>query len=173
MTNKIRLPYGINNCHDLYEKLKFEGKRLEIDWNIFDSFNFFVTAWHLHEDWINKDPSNRPKWAQRKKELPQTPKEMMLIVWATRDITNSSKHFHINNDKKKVVDSIYSPEISTYESLITGKPKIGVKIENSYYSMLDLQKIILSYFEWIFDDSIPVDDFPPFITNYIQTLVSK
>ncbi|MFA5996426.1 MAG: hypothetical protein WC790_01745 [Candidatus Paceibacterota bacterium] len=98
MTSDNKLLYGLNNCLDLYAKLKYEGENLESNWNEYNSFNFIVTSWHLYNDWLKADSVNRPRLSTKKKEPPKTPPNMLLVVYALRDIANSSKHFFLNDD---------------------------------------------------------------------------
>ncbi len=170
MDSKNKILYGINSCCDLYKKLKYEGENLECNWNIYNTFNFIVTAWHLHHDWLNRDVENRPKLATKKKEKPKTPPDMMKIVFALRDITNSSKHSFLDEDsvKKKVVTNIHAPLIGDWASYFLHGPMIYVEIQNAIYSMWDLRYIILLYFDWIFDDSVPANQFPTKIQEHLK-----
>lgn len=164
-----KLSYGINTCFDLHNKLKYEGEKLEPDWNEYNSFNFIVTAWHLHADWLNAD-EGRPKLAAQKKERPKTPANMMQVVYALRDITNSSKHFYLDKPSvnKKVVTNIHGRLIGDWASYFIHGPQIGIHIGNSYYSMWDLRHIVLLYFEWIFNDLIPANKFPVEIQEHLK-----
>ena len=166
---KADFAYGINGSHDLYEKLKFESKRLQDGWLVFDTFNFFLTAWYLHNEWLSKD-ANRPLHSLKKKG--RTPPEMQTILNAFRDIAIGNKHMVLkpNNYKNKIVKDIHQPEIRDLESFMTGTPKVGVTIDSTYYPMHDLERIIMQYFDWIFNDDIPSTTFPIKILNCIKEL---
>lgn len=168
-----KLPYGINTCQDLYDKLKFEAERLEPTWNIYDCFNFVLTAWHLHHDWLEVDKDNGPILSTEKKDCPNTTKEMMLVINAFKDIANSSKHFKLKkySVNRKVVDEIHSPEIRDWAAYFLHGPLIGISIGKSYFNMWDLRFLIMSYFEWIFDDSTPANQFPEEIKNHLERCV--
>ena len=171
MNDNNKLLYGLNTCFDLYKKVKYEGENLEkSNWNEYNSFNFIVTEWHLHNDWLNADRENRPKLATQKKEQPKTPPEMMRIIFGLRDITNSSKHFFLDENavKKKVVTGIYAPMIGDWASYFLHGPMIYVEIENAIFSMWDLRYIVLLYFDWVFNDSVPSNQFPSEIQEHIK-----
>lgn len=167
-TKQKNLHFGINDCYDLHNKLKFESDRLENNWNVYDFFNFIITSWHLYNDWLRKKDKIRPKWAIRKKT--KIPKEMMQVINATRDLANGSKHMELNDKStaKKVIDVIHPPEIRDWYSYFIAGPQIGISIGQSYYSMADLRNLIMSYFDWIFDDSVPADNFPSEIKKYLE-----
>ena len=175
MTSNERINYGINTCFDLYDKLKHEGANLENNWNAYNSFNFIITAWHLHNDWLHSDKINRPKLATKKKNPPKTPEAMMSVVNALRDLTNGSKHFHLNkkSENKKVVTKTYSPIIGDWAAYFLHGPMIYVEIDRSTYSMWDLRHIVLLYFNWVFDDTIPANQFPIEIKKHLERCVIK
>lgn len=160
-TEDRKLHFGINNCRDLYDKLVFERDRLRDTHykNKYDVFNFIITAHHLHDDWLNKDGITRPKLACKKRD--RAPIEMKQIVQAFKDLANGNKHMLLNDRglAQKVVDSVHQPEIRDWFSYCYG-PHIGIPIGNYYYSCPILVDLIMSYFQWIFDDSIPVNEFP-------------
>ena len=156
-----KLHLGINNCRDLYEKLQLEHNRLCISQytNVYDVFNFVVTAHHLHEDWLNKDEATRPKLACRKRD--KAPEGMKLMMKVVRDLTNGSKHMALNekSTNKRVVEAIHPGEIKDWYSYFY-EPHFWIAVGRYYLSTPVLVELIMSYFNWIFDDSIPVDDFP-------------
>lgn len=163
LTESRKLHFGINNCRDLdlYDKLKFEHGRLKETMykEKYDVFNFIVTAYHLHEDWLKRD-MKRPVLANKKKN--KVPKEMKQIIDATRDLANGNKHMLLDdhNFKRKVVDTVHPPEIRGSYFSWCYCPHIGVSIGTTYYSLPTLADLIMSYFDWMFDDSIPADEFP-------------
>lgn len=167
LTEDRKLHFGINNCRDLYDKLKFEHGRLKETMykEKYDVFNFIVTAYHLHDDWLNKDEEMRPKLANNKRG--KAPREMIQITQAIKDLANGNKHMVLDkkSTEKMVVDTVHPPEIrSSYYSWFFG-PHIGISIGTTYYSLPTLVDLIMSYFNWIFDDSIPADEFPANITE--------
>lgn len=175
MNTSRNLDYGLSSCLDLHNKLTCEGVTLENNWNIYNCFNFILTAWHLHEDWIDKDRTNRPLLSTKKKGQHGTPKRMMQIIWALRDITNSSKHFGLDKkaNGKKVTTGIHKPLIGDAASYFLHGPMIYIEIEDSIYSMWDIRYIVLLYFDWIFNDSIPVIQFPQEIQDHIDRCIIK
>ena len=151
----------------MFKKLLFEAERLNGKWHPYDCFNFFTTAYYLYEEWIKKDPHS-PKFASKKKS--RAPKQMQDILFAFRDIAIGNKHMILNNKslERKVVTNIHQPAIATLRSYLTNEPQVGIKVENIYYSMWDLKYIIISFFEWVFDDQIdPNDGFPKEIGNHL------
>ena len=174
-TPEDKLYYGLNTCFDLHNKLRYEGENLENNWTAYACFNFIVTAWHLHTDWIDADEENRPKLATTKKGSKKTPANMMLVVYALRDITNYSKHSFLKKDavKKKVITKIYPPIIGDWRSYFLDGPMIYVEINNSIYSMWDIRHIVLLYFDWIFNDDIPANQFPVEIQDHLKRCIVR
>ncbi|MEA2095845.1 MAG: hypothetical protein U9P73_03990 [Candidatus Cloacimonadota bacterium] len=170
MSQKAKIDYGISNCFDMYEKLKFEGKRLDSDWHEYNCFNFIVTAWHLYDDWLDNDRRCRPQLSIKKKN--KIPATMTNVLNAIRDLTNGSKHMVLNKKSvnKQVVTEVHSPEIRDMRSFMTGEAKVGIKIDSTYYSMWDLRYICLLYFAWVFDDNTPMNAFPPDLADHLDRL---
>ena len=53
--------FGLSTSYDLFQKLKHDSELLlrqrpetqdEQRLEEYEAFNFFVTAWHLHKDWL-------------------------------------------------------------------------------------------------------------------------
>ena len=145
---------GLENCTELFAKLKFEKERLDSNWNEYDFFNFMVTAWHLQNDWLKNDRDNRPELAMRK--INDSPVQMKEIMNIARDIANGSKHFRLDqpSEKKKVVNEVHPPEIRDWHSYFFGA-KHAVSTNEAYYSVADLSGLIMRYFIWVFDDLQP------------------
>ena len=99
----------------------------------------------------------------------------MKIVFALRDVTNSSKHFYLDKEasNKKVVTSIYPPIVGDAAAYFLHGPMIYIEIEDSIYSMWDLRHIVLLYYSWIFDDSVPAVNFPIEIQEHLERCVVK
>ncbi|MFA9273293.1 MAG: hypothetical protein ACEQSE_00340 [Candidatus Aquirickettsiella gammari] len=178
--------FGIDNCQIFYKKLKFEDERLNIshgnaeksddyDTYAFDAFNFCVTASHLNFDWLENDTEYRPTLAMDKKAAVKNssndiPPEMDKILSAIRNLSDGSKHLKLTRLNKIVVDEVTTPEICDYFSYWFG-PQFGLTIGELYFTLGDLQGIVMSYFEWIFDANLGTENFPAGITksiNYIK-----
>lgn len=164
--------YGISSCHDMFIKLHYEGQKLSEECNPFDCYNFFVTAWHLYDDWICKDP-NRPKYALEKKG--RTTTEMKYVIKAIKDLTNGSKHMLLKggNYKKKVVTNTHAPMVGDWRSYFNNKPEVYVTIDNSIFSMWDIRYISIHYFSWLFDDSKAATVFPHEVQEHLQWCMIK
>lgn len=160
---------GIASSREMFEKLKFESTRLQHEWHCYDAFNFLVTAWHLFEDWPKSDDPRAPCRMKRQKR--RLPDAMNLVLNVVRDIVNGSKHFHLTPDAatKRCVDEVHTgEEVGFYEYLFhEDLPAVTVE-ENWYFSIRVLNNLVVRYFEWTFDDTAPVDDFPPDLLDAIE-----
>lgn len=163
---------GLGNCLDLYEKLKFESKRLQSNWHYYDFWNFAVTAWHLHYDWLDKDSHQRPVYSTRKKN--HIPPNMCLVLNAVCDVANGSKHFYLRGktEAKRVVGETHPPEIRDFQEWLYDEPISGITIESCYINLRELDLIIMGYFEWVFDDAISIDSFPRNINELLNYVFS-
>ncbi|EPP5339795.1 hypothetical protein CGK32_23845 [Vibrio parahaemolyticus] len=161
---------GIETVHELREKLKFERQRVTQSYHPYDFFNFVVTAWHLHHDWIKNDKQNRPNLFYKK--VNQAPPQMKELVNATRDLANGSKHFRLDkpNDEKKVLTEVHKPEIRDHFTYVFG-PQPGISVANAYYTIGELVDILDEYFEWLFDDLTPADSFPDKLQKMLMARV--
>jgi hypothetical protein len=119
---------GIDTCLQLYEKLKFEGQRLEGTWHAYDAFNFLVTARHLSEDWIPRDRANRPALATQKIERNKLPTEVWFFLEVIRDLSNGSKHLILRpkDAEKRVVAETHGGEISDFWAWFFQESMLGV-----------------------------------------------
>ena len=152
---------GIDCSAAMFDKLKYESSRLKQGWHPYDAFNFLVTAWHLFEDWTKSDD---PKALCRmKRHRRRLPFPMNFVLDIVRDIVNGSKHFQLTLDsaeKRRVGEVHTGKEVGFYEYLFHEKLP-AVTVENHwYFSIRVLHNIMLMYFEWVFDDSIAVENFP-------------
>jgi len=164
--------YGLNTCHDIFEKLKYETKLLDDDPSLFNWFNFSLTAWHLYRDWLPKDPK-RPALFKDKKQ--HTPQRMIDTINVLRDLAIGNKHLTFWNGpwtNKKVTDA-HPPDIRSLWSFITNKPQIGIWLDQTYYTMQEIKGLALSYFEWLFDDSVPHTQFPKKITKLLNDIHNR
>jgi hypothetical protein len=153
--------FGIFSSLDLYEKLKYESKRLENGWHHYDSFNFIVTAWHLYHDWIKSDD---PKSISKRKRNPQKlPNSMRLVMDTVRDLANGSKHFQLDPKpaaNRRIEEILDGNEVGWYQYFYRERVP-GVTIEKHwYFSIRSLLNFIMKYFEWVFDDSLSEKIFP-------------
>ncbi|TNY95337.1 hypothetical protein CGK57_23310 [Vibrio parahaemolyticus] len=166
----VALKVGIETVNDLRDKLKYERERVIDTQHPYDFFNFVVTAWHLHHDWMKEDKENRPKLFHKKVNL--SPQPIKELIKAIRDLANGSKHFRLDgkNEKKKVVLSVHQPEVRDYYSYFFGAQR-GVSLEGAYYSIGDIVCIVDEYFDWLFDDNVPESDFPVKLLNYLTSRV--
>ena len=154
---------GIGSSKELYEKLKAEGVRLEGQWQAYDAFNFVVTAWHLYQDWIPGDRTNRPASAAKKMDQKKLPREMVLVLHVLRDLANGSKHLQLNREssESRVVTATHSGAIADWWAYFFQERILGVTADGTYYfSIRKIRNIVLSYFDWVFDESKPADSFP-------------
>ena len=151
--------FGLSTAYDLHEKLKYdaglllrnrkesaEEQRLEE----FEAFNFFVTAWHLHHDWLKIGRLDIPKHALEKMQEAKAP--FVEIKDVMRDIANGSKHFELNQPAKVAVGP---REISSWYSWFFG-PQFAIDTKSFHFLLYELVAVILAYFEWVFDDAKPI-----------------
>jgi len=166
--DKPHFVYGINNCYDLFLKLHREGEKVGENWHPYDCFNFFVSAWHLYDDWIQTD-INRPKLALEK--IGRTAQSMKNLLLAIKDLTNGSKHMILkpNNFKKTVITCVYSHIIGDWRAYFMNEPQLYIAVGETYYSMWDIRCLIINYFTWIFDDSLPANHFPKEIEKHLES----
>ncbi|MBJ7314044.1 hypothetical protein ACFOLJ_17965 [Rugamonas sp. CCM 8940] len=152
--------FGMSTCFDVYEKLKSDLEALEAAGDGEDeqsqkrqdyaAFNFIVTARHLAHDWLRKN-AGRPRHALKK--LGRKHPGITAALNAAQDLANGSKHFKI---------TMYTPTttvedrgIFDYETWAFG-PQYAVREGSYYFSMFGLARILMAYFDWIFDDTASV-----------------
>jgi hypothetical protein len=161
ITGNVGPVLGIESSLDMYEKLKFESSRLQQGWHPYDAFNFLVTAHHLFQDWPQSDDSRALSRTKRQKK--QLPVEMKLVLDVVRDLVNGSKHFNLDPSsvEKRRIDEVHTgEEVDSYEYYFhEGLPAVTVEVD-WYFSIRVLNNLIMAYFEWTFNDSVPVKDFP-------------
>ncbi len=160
---------GLYSSKDMFEKLKFESSRLQQDWhNPYDTFNFIVTAWHLFHDWPKSDD---PRALSRiKRNINKLPTPMKLVLNIVRDLANGSKHFSLDPkaaEKRRIGEVHTGKEVGIYQYFYRSKmPGITVD-EHNYFSIRVLHNLVMHYFEWVFDDTKLVSDFPSELTEAI------
>lgn len=159
---------GLSTCRDLYGKLKFDASQLDAAegegaekelMQEYAAFNFFVTAWHLYHDWLDKDLDGRPAYALQKKEI--SADAFREVKDAIRGLANGSKHL-TSWEEPKI--SVSEREIVDFRSYFFG-PAFGIRTESHYFSLMTLEDIVLRYFEWIFDDSVLALGLPEHIVS--------
>jgi hypothetical protein len=152
---------GLHSSADMFQKLKLESSRLQQGWHPYDAFNFLVTAWHLFDDWPKSDDPRCLSSNKRKRA--KLPPEMNLVLYVVRDLCNGSKHFQLDREaaeKCRVSEVHTGEEVGVYEFFFhENLPAVTVD-DNWYFSIRVLHNIVMRYFEWTFDDSVPVKDFP-------------
>ncbi len=154
---------GITSCHDLHQKLRIEGERLEGKWHAYDAFNFVLTAWHLYQDWLPGDKLGRPVYAPQKGDKHRLPQQMKLVLDVLRDLCAGSENFQVNLDaaQKRGIEETHSGAIGDWYAYFTHERIPGVTAEGDYYfSVRKLRNITHSYFDWVFDDEKPAQKFP-------------
>jgi len=156
---KIRIDYGLNDCYQLFDKLKYDGERLLKGHHPYDFFNFIVTAYHLLKDWIKNDYLKRPKYACKKVERSrQRYPEIDLLLNLIDDIANGSKHFYKKDPRLENIE-ICPPEIRSWSAYFRNQPMIYVSTNGYFFSSMTLHSIIMKYVAWIFDDDLGLE--PP------------
>ena len=152
---------GIATSDDLFQKLKRNSSNLCSGWHDYDAFDFLVTSWHLFHDWPRSDPPDAI--SRKKRQKAKLPNEMILVLDILRDLVNGSKHFQLDLSAagKRRVDEIHNGEEVGWYEYFFHEDLPGVTVgDHWYFSIRVLHNIIMSYFDWVFDDSTPVRDFP-------------
>lgn len=140
-----RLP--IDSCEALFEKLKWDFKQLEREWNSsFCTFNFVFTAYHLYQDWIMRAGTDEQR--RRKAELPGNGK-LLFDVW--RDITNATKHWELNqrSQSQQVVNEVSSPQIADLYAYFVAGPVIYVQVGEARPNLPELAHVTVLCFKWL------------------------
>lgn len=150
--------FGLSTSYDLFKKLKHDSKLLlrqrpetqdEQRLEEYEAFNFFVTAWHLHKDWLGSESIEKPIYSLSK--ISAAHPHMKEIRHAIRDIANGSKHFALDEAPKI---SIGPREISSFYAYFFG-PQYVIDTKSFHFLMYELVGVVMDYFEWIFDDESP------------------
>ena len=159
---------GIETSLDMFEKLKFESSRLQQEWHSYDAFNFLVTAWHLFEDWTKSDDSRA--LCRMKRQRSRLPYEMNFVLDVVRDLVNGSKHFQLEPKAvlKRRVGEVHTGNEVGWFSYFFHEHLPAVTVDNSwYFSIRVLHNLMMRFFEWVFDDSKLVSEFPPDLLDAI------
>jgi hypothetical protein len=141
---------GLETCQDLYDKLRFEAQRLETGWNIYDTFNFVVTAHHLYVDWIPKRGTEKTK--AKKQALPTPAKKVLQSII---DLSNGSKHWQVDRAttlERQVITAKPTVGINDWHAYMLAGPMLYVEMGEYKLSMRELRDLVLGYFEWMLDE---------------------
>jgi hypothetical protein len=159
---------GLSCSRDLYEKLKSDAARLASDWGVYACFDFAVTAWHLQEDWVQSDPPKAP--CRIKRGQTQRPPEMQLALDVIHDLANGSKHFHLDQRGRtsRTVTATRERKEAGWWSYFWHEDMPGVSVGSYEFSIRVLRNIIMAYFDWVFDDTLPVAKFPVDIVEAVR-----
>lgn len=154
---------GLETCHDLYDKLKFEGKRLEDGWAIYDTFNFVVTAHHLYADWIPKRGTDK---AKAKNEA--LPASAQMIMDCIIELSNGSKHWELKeyHKKKQIIKAQPVRAINDWYAYMLAGPMLYVEAGEYKLSMRELRDLVLGYFAWMLDDNS--EELPEALTQQLE-----
>jgi len=143
------LTFGFNTAHDLYEKLKRDAIKLKDNPRSKDEcFNFILTAWHLHHDWMKND-KGVSSLARKKHENSEL--AMKFMMHALEVVANSSKHVRVRNNQN-VKDTKFGEVLNWYGYFYGDFPTIIT--ETAEYPLWKLQEILIEYYEWVFDEKI-------------------
>lgn len=159
---------GLETSLDLYHKLKDDSRRLGDGWHPYVAFDFVLTAWHLYNDWPKRDVGNLPSKSKRRES--SLPSEMTLVLSILQDLANGSKHVRLTPDaaRKRTVDTVHTGDEVGFFEFFFHEDIPGISAGHSYFSIRVLRNIVVRYFEWVFDDSVAVKDFPAEIIETIQ-----
>lgn len=161
--------FGLTSSKDLYQKLLWEAEKLEAEnWSPFAAFNFIVTAWHLHDDWVRKDSGLRlPRTKVAKVEVNYS--DLRLVLQIVQDLANGSKHVVLNasSNAQRVVEDTHLGDIGDHYEYLFHESIPGVTVGDSYFSIRVLRNILCAYFAWVFDDEVALDELPRAILDSI------
>ena len=167
-----RITFGIDSPKELLEKLRFDGKRLEVNIHPYDVFNFFITASVLYE-WITKHykncsfvsnvalavkeekaliiPELALEWITDSSCIPNNARDFRFdivnvinVCWFT---ANASKHYHwFKSNPVTAVET--EPMIKDfYQYFFTSvEPSLYLEINNQYYNLKQIKGIILQFY---------------------------
>ena|GEM_PF-4182243 len=143
----MSLKGDINSSFDLYQKLKVEAGRLEVEVTDVDYHNFIITASNLFE-WIQKDLNST-------REMRRKASTAGELYHTCKDIANAMKHF---NEKPTLhiqdVSSMGGYGMGRYGA---GAYGVGERSINLSYtsgnteSILDFKNKIMDFFRDVFE----------------------
>lgn len=152
--NKIDYNYGIENSLNLFEKIKLDGQKMISSAHPFEVFNFVITVWHLHNDWLPKEIEN---YSER---VPELMEKVFTLICA---IANGSKHYNLytsNVEKYGKRVSCEKPGIRNWTAFFSGRNQPDFKIDGIFITLQELHNIIIFFFEWVFNDQVDLESFP-------------
>jgi hypothetical protein len=166
MTKPSKPPtrFGLETCLDMYQKLKWEARRLENGWSVYDTFNFVVTAHHLYIDWI--DSCGSPEAKAKKLALPEPAKTVLQSII---DLANGNKHWQMTNEKsieRQVITKAHEPVRGDWYAYFVAGSMVYAEFGDYILSMRVLKDLLLGYFKWIFEDGDTV--FPQELQNQLE-----
>lgn len=88
---------------------------------------------------------------------------MNFVLDIVRDFVIGSKHFHLTPDaaaKRRVGEVHTGKEVGWYQYFFQENLPVVTVEDHWYFSIRVLHNLIMRYFEWTFDDSTPMEDFP-------------
>lgn len=161
---------GIDTSAKLYEKLKHDIQLLLADFkDPFASWNFFVTAHHLQHDWGKHDNTSSPL-SREKRQKSHLPSEFRLILRELQFIANGSKHHTLTHSMWLGHDSsIHQGLEANWTSWLFHEDMPGTTLKSGQYFSIRLLVVLLEeYFEWVFDESTPLQEFPASIIDILD-----
>ena len=98
------------------------------------------------------------------------PPEMTMFLAGIRHLANGSKHFRLKeHSRNKTVSKMHTGKEANWFSYLVHEDLPGVSFSSGhYFSVRSVCKIVLSYFEWVFDDNRPSTPFPDNIVEAIN-----
>lgn len=165
--------FGFNSAKDVYEKLIRDGKKLDDNPRSKDEcFNFAVTAWQLYDDWLKNDDSMSSLAKAKYKNAKIHMNDMMRGL---ASVANSSKHMYLwkslrNKPNFNVVDVVYEDVTDWYKFFFAPFPTIVTK--DAKYNLWKIKQILMEYFQWVFDDSVPEVDLPQSIKDNLNECIT-
>ncbi len=152
---------GLLSSNDYYNKFLRESEILKEEWNALDATNFLITAWHLFNDWIKSE--SKRTLTRTKRNRSNLPSQMNLVLDVTRDLVNGSKHFELDSRsvQNRKVTEVHDGLEAGWFSYFFHENIAGVSLEGGwYFSVRVLHNILVTYYEWVFDDSQLPKEFP-------------
>lgn len=168
MSEKVPTRLALDTAEDMFDKLKWEEARLDESWDVYDSFNFIVTAHHLYVDWLRPDSATASQIA-RKDALPEEAKDVFRAVI---DVSNGSKHWKMTNKRSldaQVIVSMDRPVIGCYYAYFANKPMAYFRFKGYELSMAELSGFVMSYCDWILNGE--GQPFPAELTSNLRALL--
>ena len=126
---------------------------------LYNTLNFSITAWHLHNDWTKE----KHNYSAKKEKLPN---EFKKLITAIRFLANSSKHKELTKGiEKNPISEVTKPIITNYYDYIYGE-QVTIKINDKYESLSLLTVPLMDYFEWLLDENKTVDEIPDSVDKF-------